>query len=133
MLEEQPIPPGADISWLQDQLVECHKTIRTLLRQLSKEQARHAETQRAYQLTVANLLEATRESSKIARERDEWKAQAQNGTRTISISNLPLRLSAEEASAVRKAMARLHHPDVGGDPERMKLWNSLLDPLEQAA
>jgi hypothetical protein len=29
-------------------------------------------------------------------------------------------------------MARLHHPDVGGDAERMKAWNAVLDPLEES-
>jgi hypothetical protein len=28
-------------------------------------------------------------------------------------------------------MARLHHPDVGGDLERMKAWNVVLDQIEQ--
>jgi hypothetical protein len=32
-------------------------------------------------------------------------------------------------NAIRKAMARLHHPDVGGDPERMKAWNAALDRI----
>jgi hypothetical protein len=121
-----------DPSWLQDQLVEAHKTIRSLLRQLSKEQARHAETARAYNLTVANLMEATRENTQIARERDMWKARAERGgVPTISLRNIPIDLTSLEAGAIRKAMARLHHPDLGGDPERMKVWNALLDPLER--
>ena len=35
-----------------------------------------------------------------------------------------------EISAIRKAMARLHHPDTGGDSERLKSWNAALDALE---
>ena len=58
MIDQDPTPFGADqdIGWLQEQLAETHKTIRSLLRQLSKEQTRHSETARAYNLTVANLL-----------------------------------------------------------------------------
>lgn len=119
-----------DIAWLRDQLAEAHKTIRGLLRQLSKEQARHSETTRAYNLTIANLMEATRENVQTARERDEWKARAESGPYSVSLGDLPVQLSADEVGAIRKAMARLHHPDVGGDSERMKHWNAILDPLE---
>lgn len=120
-----------DLTWLQGQVAESHKTIRSLLRQLSKEQARHAETTRAYNLTVANLTEAARENRQIARERDEWKSRAERGSGRVSLGDIPLQLSPEEVSAIRKAIARLHHPDLGGDPERMKLWNAILDPLER--
>lgn len=126
-------PPGTedDRSWLQGQLAEAHKTIRSLLRQLSKEQSRHAETARAHNLTVANLVDATRESSQIARERDTWRTRAEQTSPGISLGELPIALSVDEVGAIRKAMARLHHPDVGGDSERMKLWNAMLDPLDQ--
>jgi hypothetical protein len=30
-------------------------------------------------------------------------------------------------------VARLHHPDAGGDGERLKAWNTLLDALEREA
>lgn len=136
MSDNESMPPfsGAenDLSWLQGQLAEAHKTIRSLLRQLSKEQARHAETARAYNLTVANLMEASRENTQIQRDRDMWKARAERTTGSIGLGDIPLSLSAEEVSAIRKAMARLHHPDVGGDPERMKVWNAILDPLERS-
>lgn len=32
-----------------------------------------------------------------------------------------------EASAIRRAIARLHHPDARGNVERMKTWNVALD------
>lgn len=121
-----------DSGWFQGQLAEAHKTIRSLLRQLSKEQARHAETARAYNLTVANLMEATRENTQISRERDLWKARAERGGQSFALRSIPMDLTSAEVSAIRKAMARLHHPDVGGDPERMKAWNSILDPLERS-
>jgi hypothetical protein len=34
-----------------------------------------------------------------------------------------------DTRAIRKAMARLHHPDVGGNPDRMKAWNATLDRM----
>jgi hypothetical protein len=119
-----------DPAWLQKELEEAHKTIRTLLRQLSKEQQRHAETARAYTMTVANLVEAGRENTLLTHERDMWKARAEGALTPFKIGGLTLELTPAEVSAIRKAMARLHHPDTGGDAERMKAWNAALDPLE---
>jgi hypothetical protein len=121
-----------DVSWLQNELLEAHKTIRSLLRQLSKEQARYAEAMRAYNLTVENLMEITRENTMLTRDRDMWKARAEKGSRPINLKGISLDLTASEVRAIRKAMARLHHPDVGGDSERMKAWNAVLDPLEES-
>lgn len=123
-------PVEGELSWLQKELDEAHKTIRSLLRQLSKEQERHAETARAYNLTVANLVEASRENALLEHERDMWRARAENKSALLTIGDGILTLTAEEVSAIRKAMARLHHPDAGGDVERMKAWNAALDPLE---
>jgi hypothetical protein len=127
-------PATIDPAWLLNELKEAHQTIRALLRQLSKEQGRHAEIARAYNKTVANLVEITRENAALERERDMWKARAESSMReqaAAKIGNLPFSLTAAEISAIRKAMARLHHPDAGGDAERMKLWNAALDPLEE--
>jgi hypothetical protein len=123
----QPLSDG-DLAWLQKELEEAHRTIRSLLRQLSKEQTRHAETARAYNLTVANLVEATRQSAQLEHDRDMWKARAEGQAAPFTAGTLTL--TPTEISAIRKAMARLHHPDAGGDTERMKLWNATLDPLE---
>jgi septal ring factor EnvC (AmiA/AmiB activator) len=129
-IDHNPVAPGdADVAWLQKELDEAHKTVRTLLRQLGKEQQRHAETSRAYNKTVANLMEISRQNTMLERELDMCKARAE-GTTPVQIGGLTLELTADEVSAIRKAMARLHHPDVGGDPERMKAWNAALDPLE---
>jgi hypothetical protein len=127
---ERPTSPEADAGWLQNELTEAHKTIRSLLRQLSKEQQRHAETSRAYSMTVANLVEAGRENTLLSRERDMWKARAEGALTPFQIGGLTIDLTPAEVSAIRKAMARLHHPDAGGDAERMKAWNAALDPLE---
>jgi hypothetical protein len=127
---ERPAPTDPDVAWLQHELSEAHKTIRTLLRQLTKEQQRHAETVRAYDKTVANLVEAGRENTALERERDMWRSRAEDSTMPFKIGGLTLELTPDEVSAIRKAMARLHHPDAGGDAERMKAWNAALDPLD---
>jgi hypothetical protein len=117
-------------SWVQHELEQAHKTIRTLLRQLDKERARYVECQRAYNMTVSNMTAIARENSQLERERDEWRRRAEGIGAPVEIGGLALRLTPAEVTAIRKAMARLHHPDTGGDAERMKLWNAALDPLE---
>jgi hypothetical protein len=126
--QSQQPPADSEVAWLQKELEEAHRTIRSLLRQLSKEQTRHAETARAYNLTVANLVEATRQSAQLEHERDMWKSRAEGKAAPFMVGALTL--TPAEVGAIRKAMARLHHPDAGGDIERMKLWNAALDPLE---
>jgi hypothetical protein len=125
-------PEQYDSTTLHQTLEEAHKANRTLLRQLSKEQRRHHEAIRAHNLTIANLLEMTNEQAALLRDRDLWKARAE-GHPTITLdprSPLPT-LTSDEVAAIRKAIARLHHPDGGGDQERMKLWNALLDGFTQ--
>jgi len=120
-----------DTTWVQHELDEAHKTIRSLLRQIDKEQARYKEIARAYELTVANLVATTHENSSLERERDLWRARAERTPESLAIgSGLP-ELTAAEVSAIRKAIARLHHPDTGGDSERLKAWNAALDTLER--
>ncbi|HMO57074.1 MAG TPA: hypothetical protein PKA05_08290 [Roseiflexaceae bacterium] len=127
------MPPGAEAepSWLQRELDEAHKTIRSLLRQISKEQQRHSEIVRAYNMTVANLMEITRENAALERERDQWRARVEAHGMPFRFGTHTIELTAAEVSAIRKAMARLHHPDTGGDIERMKQWNAALDPLDR--
>ena len=60
-----------------------------------------------------------------------WKARAEGAGTPLSIGKGTLELTPAEVSAIRKAMARLHHPDTGGDVERMKIWNATLDPLDR--
>jgi hypothetical protein len=130
VVAEQPPAPEQETSWLQQELAETHKTVRTLLRQLDKERRRYTECQRAYDLTVTNLMQIARENTLLERERDDWRRRAEGVPAPLHIGGLALELSPAEVSAIRKAMARLHHPDAGGDPERMKQWNAALDPLE---
>src|SRR5689334_22236422 len=89
---EPAIALDPDVVLLQRELSEAHKTIRTLLRQLSKQQERHAETVRAYDKTVANLVEAGRESTVLEQERDMWRARAECATMPFKIGGLTLEL-----------------------------------------
>jgi hypothetical protein len=127
--DPDPVFEG-DTGMLQHELEEAHKTIRGLLRQIDKAQSRYDEIARAYNKTVANLMEITRENALLEHERDMWQARAEGIVPPLNLgSGLP-ELTAAEVSAIRKAMARLHHPDTGGDAERMKAWNAALDPLD---
>lgn len=118
---------------LLDELEEARKTIRTLLRQVKKLQDQQAETTQAYNKTVSNMVEIARENTVLARECEMWKNRAQGLGMSLSLDDMPGDLSAEEAQAIRRAMARLHHPDTGGDVERMKAWNATLDEVEHRA
>src|ERR1041384_4350918 len=104
-----------DPAWLQHELAEAHATIRRLLRQISKEQSRYDEIARAYNKTGSNLMEITRENAALEHDRDMWKARADGRASPISLGGLTIDLTTAEVSAIRKAMARLHHPDAGGD------------------
>jgi hypothetical protein len=116
--------------WFQRELDEARKTIRKLLRQIDQERARSSEIARAYDLTVANLVTITRENAALERERDHWRANALGKPAPFKTGAGALELTAAEVSAIRKAVARIHHPDTGGDSERLKLWNATLDALE---
>lgn len=122
--------PNPEVALLQHELGEAHKTIRALTRQLSKEQQRHAEIVRAHTKTIANLAEAGREHSALEHDLQAWRSRAESAAVPFKIGGLTLDLTPDEVRAIRKAMARLHHPDAGGDAERMKSWNAALDPLE---
>jgi hypothetical protein len=123
-------PSEDDPVLLQHELEEAHKTIRGLLRQIDKAQARYDEMARAYNKTVANLMEITRENALLEHERNAWQARAEGKGPHFEIGAGIGELTQAEISAIRKAMARLHHPDTGGDADRMKAWNAALDPLE---
>lgn len=128
--------PMVEDSALQRDLEAAQKAIRNLLREADKAQQRYDQLSRAYRLTVDNLVKTTSECSALERELEQCK---QRGGRAEPRDEMPsfntgaLTLSLDEVAAVRKAMARLHHPDAGGDAERMKAWNALLDTLEQRA
>ncbi|MBC8164206.1 MAG: hypothetical protein H7Z42_23600 [Roseiflexaceae bacterium] len=116
-----------DPATLRSEIEEAEHTIRDLLRQISREQAKIAEVAKSYQQVVASLVEVSRAQAALEVDRDLWRQRAEQSEHT----GAELHLVPAEANAIRKAIARLHHPDTGGDPERMKLWNAVLDQLEQ--
>ncbi len=129
-------PTQREFEALQRELFEAHAMNRGLLRQLKKAQEAAAEAQRAHAKMVTTLTETMRENTTLIIERDTWKARAQrNDLRDdsefygppVDIHALAEQITEDEANAIRKAIARLHHPDLGGDPERMKAWNAALD------
>lgn len=125
---------------IRRELAEAQALSRGLRRQLEKALTAANEAQRAHAKMVATLTETMRENTSLAHERDLWRARAQrleqglgpeagSGRPVIDITALAGQISEDEVNAIRKAMARLHHPDVGGDPERMKAWNAALDRI----
>lgn len=146
MLQPDDLPPTIegftqhDYDLLRRELAEAQALNRGLRRQLEKALQSANEAQRAHAKMVATLTETMRENTSLANERDVWRAKAQRlesglspesgaVSHAIDVSALAGQISEDEANAIRKAMARLHHPDVGGDPERMKAWNAALDRL----
>lgn len=124
---------------LHDELKESQATNRTLLRQLKKAQEATDEARRAHAKMVTTLTETMRENTMLAMERDMWRSRAERTPfipeqQAVSPGTLLeiVALTEEEVGAIRKAMARLHHPDAGGCTERMKMWNAMLDLLEQS-
>lgn len=129
-LSQRPSLESTDDVWLQHELDEARATIRKLLRQISSLEARYDEIARAYSKTVTNLMEISRENTMLEHDRDLWKMRASRTAPAAGASVAGMDLTPTEIGAIRKAMARLHHPDTGGDAERMKAWNAALDPLE---
>ncbi len=110
---------------------------RKLRRQLHKADQAVAEARRAHAKMVDTLTETMRENTALSLERDMWKGRAQRGSYTTEEGELREvfgieQITEAEVAAIRKAMARLHHPDAGGDAERMKRWNAVLDRLESS-
>lgn len=123
--------------WLQDdatellqrELEEAQRTIRTLMRRLADEQQQQLQTRQAYEQMKQNIVEINREQAVVERERDLWRMRAEQQGFATSDNFPPLK--GDEVNAIRRAMARLHHPDHGGDTERMKMWNKFLDQIEK--
>lgn len=70
-----------------------------------------------------NISDLNSEVVRLARELNNMHQRSPQG-------GLPS-MSIDEISAIRRAMAKLHHPDIGGDGERQKLWNAFLDAQEK--
>jgi hypothetical protein len=126
---------------LRRELAEAHLENRHLRRQLEKSLAAVTEAQRAHTKMVATLTETMRENTVLTNDRDMWRNRATRLEAGLSadppgdqfppidIGGLAGQISDDEVNAIRKAMARLHHPDVGGNPDRMKAWNAALDRI----
>ncbi|NJK81413.1 MAG: hypothetical protein HC876_01240 [Chloroflexaceae bacterium] len=121
------------------ELDEANATNRRLRRQLKKAEDAAAEAARAHAKMVETLTETMRENTALMIERDMWKVRAQRAIAfepddaefdLSSLLGMPSMTEAE-VRTIRKAIARLHHPDAGGDAERMKRWNAALDRLEK--
>lgn len=115
---------------LRREIDDAHRTIRALMRRLADEQEQQAKTKHAYEQMKSNIMELNREFATVERERDTWRQRAEQQGGLEWVDSLP-QLTTDEISAIRRAMARLHHPDQGGDSERMKEWNKILDRLDK--
>lgn len=100
------------------------------MRRLADEQDQQVKTKHAYEQMKSNIMEMNREFVAVERERDMWRQRAEQYGNVEWPDMLP-QLTPDEISAIRRAMARLHHPDHGGDSERMKEWNKILDRLDK--
>jgi chromosome segregation ATPase len=144
VLRPEDLPPTLegftqyDYELLRRELAEAQALNRSLRRQLDKALAAMNEAQRAHAKMVGTLTETMRENTTLTHELEMWRTRCQrleagepNETPgpTIDMSGLVGQLSEDEINAIRKAMARLHHPDVGGNPDRMKAWNAALDRI----
>lgn len=138
-----------DAASLLAELEEAYATNRRLHDQLRKaiKASEHAERAaaeavRAHNKMVETLTETMRENTALTIDRDMWKARAQRLNNHMmeetvsSVQDLAAmfgmpHVTEDEARAIRKAVARLHHPDSGGNAERMKMWNACLDRIER--
>lgn len=145
VLRSEDLPPTLegfterDYAILRRELADAQALSRTLRRQLDKALASVTEAQRAHAKMVNTLTETMRENTTLTNELEMWRTRCQRlesgepsegaPGATIDMSGMVGQLSDDEINAIRKAMARLHHPDVGGNPERMKAWNAALDRI----
>src|SRR5918997_4154927 len=118
---------------LESDLAEAQAQVRRLQRELKKEQQRLAETSEAYSKTVTNLVRTVHENTVLRYEYERLKRCAPESDGRTGPEVLGISLTRIEIAAIRKAMARLHHPDAGGDAKRMQAWNVALDELEESA
>jgi multidrug resistance efflux pump len=135
----------ARIAELEAELAAAYATNRQLQDQIKKTtkaasnaERASSEALRAHSKMVETLTETMRENTALTIERDMWRSRAQRLNIPVEppVVNVGamlgmLQMTDEEVNAIRKAIARLHHPDSGGNAERMKLWNASLDRVER--
>jgi multidrug resistance efflux pump len=112
------------------ELAEAQAEVRRLTRELKKERQKLAETSEAYTKTVSNLVRTVQENTVLRYENERFK-QGRNGMDDVLINPFRVGITRFEIAAIRKAMARIHHPDAGGETARMQAWNVLLDQMER--
>jgi len=127
MQSDDQLNDATIIELLKHEINEAHRTIRVLMRRITSEQEQQAKTQHAYEQMKQNIIEMNREYAVVEREREMWRMRAEQSSIHWN-DQLPY-LDDAEINAIRRAMARLHHPDHGGDSDRMKQWNKLLDQM----
>jgi len=127
MQSDDQLNDATIIELLKHEINEAHRTIRVLMRRITSEQEQQAKTQHAYEQMKQNIIEMNREYAVVEREREMWRMRAEQSSIHWN-DQLPY-LDDAEINAIRRAMARLHHPDHGGDSNRMKQWNKLLDQM----
>ena len=116
---------------LERDLAEAQTEVRRLTRALKKEQQRLAETAEAYNKTVTNLVRTVHENTVLRYEYERLKQRVPAPDERPGPIVFGLNVTRSEIAAIRKSIARLHHPDVGGDAARMQAWNVLLDDIEE--
>ena len=119
-----------DRTRLERDLDTAETNLRELRRRVHKLEEQLDQTRQAYDKTVANMLEIIRENLQLTHECERLRFAAEIPFESDLNPGLPS-LSGDEISAIRKAMARLHHPDVGGNAQRMQYWNAFLDRIEK--
>lgn len=117
---------------LENDLAEAQAQVRRLTRELKKERDRLVQTADAYNKTVANLVRTVHENNVLRYECERLKRSAPREADHAAPELLGMTVTRLEVAAIRKAIARLHHPDVGGDSTRMQAWNVALDRLEES-
>src|SRR3954447_21888205 len=96
---------------LEHDLAEAQNELRRLQRELKKHQQRLSETAEAYNKTVSNLVRTVHENTVLRYEYERLKQRMPDPEETPGPLVLGLNLTRIEVAAIRKAIARVHHPD----------------------
>jgi len=123
--------PPSRTEIIENELSEAQAEVRRLTRDLKKEKQRITETSEAYAKMVANLVRTVHENTVLRYECERLKRRGIEGDDQSIPNLLGFELTRSEVAAIRKAVARIHHPDAGGDIGRMQAWNVMLDKLEE--
>ncbi len=123
--------PPSRTEQLESELSEAQAEVRRLTRDLKKESQRLTETSEAYSKMVANLVRTVHENTVLRYECERMKRNGVGSDDQSIPTMFGFDLTRNEVAAIRKAIARIHHPDAGGDIGRMQAWNVMLDKLEE--